>query len=39
VIAVVKDGQIAELGTHFELLALNGIYTGLVKQQDLNALA
>jgi len=39
VIAVVKDGQIVESGTHFELLALNGVYTGLVNQQDLNALA
>ncbi|KAJ3280944.1 Multidrug resistance protein 1 [Borealophlyctis nickersoniae] len=38
-IAVVKDGRVIEQGTHFELLQLNGVYTELVKQQDLNALA
>jgi ABC-type multidrug transport system fused ATPase/permease subunit len=37
-IAVVKDGQVAELGTHFELLEKKGLYMSLVKQQDLNAL-
>lgn len=37
-IAVVKDGKIVEHGSHFELLALNGVYSGLVKQQDLDAL-
>ncbi|KAJ3348517.1 Multidrug resistance protein 1 [Entophlyctis luteolus] len=40
VIAVVKDGAIAELGTHNELLSIeNGVYAALVKQQDLNVLA
>ncbi|KAI9208122.1 P-loop containing nucleoside triphosphate hydrolase protein, partial [Polychytrium aggregatum] len=36
-IVVIKDGEVVEKGTHFELLALNGIYNALVKQQDLNA--
>ncbi|KAJ3243519.1 hypothetical protein HDU78_000400 [Chytriomyces hyalinus] len=40
VIAVVKDGKIAEIGTHNELLGIkDGVYASLVKQQDLNALA
>ena len=30
---VLDDGQVAEQGTHEELLALNGIYTELVKAQ------
>ncbi|KAI9330699.1 putative ABC transporter protein [Zopfochytrium polystomum] len=38
-IAVIKNGRVAELGTHFELLALNGVYAALVKDQNLNALA
>ncbi|KAJ3053457.1 Multidrug resistance protein 1 [Rhizophlyctis rosea] len=38
-IAVVANGKVVEQGTHFELLALNGVYTELVKQQDLNVLA
>ncbi|KAJ3248678.1 ATP-binding cassette, sub-B (MDR TAP), member 4 [Chytriomyces hyalinus] len=39
VIAVVKDGVVAELGTHNDLLAIkDGVYAALVKQQDLNAL-
>ncbi|KAJ1560336.1 Multidrug resistance protein 1 [Cladochytrium tenue] len=38
-IAVIKDGRVVELGTHFELLALNGVYAALVKDQSLNALA
>lgn len=33
VVAVVSDGQIAESGTHDELLSQNGIYTALVKRQ------
>ncbi|KAI9322031.1 putative ABC transporter protein, partial [Zopfochytrium polystomum] len=37
-IAVIKNGRVAELGTHFELLALNGVYAALVKDQNLNAL-
>jgi len=38
VIAVVSDGVIKEIGKHQELLALHGIYSGLVKQQDLSML-
>lgn len=34
-IAVVQNGKIVELGKHFELLDLNGLYADLVKQQDL----
>lgn len=37
-IAVVSNGRVQELGKHQELLALDGIYAGLVKQQDLSAL-
>ncbi|RUS29249.1 hypothetical protein BC938DRAFT_480878 [Jimgerdemannia flammicorona] len=37
-IVVVKDGVVAEQGTHFELIELGGIYKDLVTQQDLNAL-
>ncbi|XP_020577187.1 ABC transporter B family member 25-like [Phalaenopsis equestris] len=33
VVAVVSDGQIAESGTHDELLSQNGIYNALVKRQ------
>ncbi|RUP50037.1 hypothetical protein BC936DRAFT_140613 [Jimgerdemannia flammicorona] len=36
-IVVVKDGAVAEQGTHFELIELGGIYKDLVTQQDLNA--
>ncbi|KAL6994128.1 ABC transporter B member 27 [Sarracenia purpurea var. burkii] len=32
-VAVVSDGQIAESGTHNELLAMDGIYTALVRRQ------
>lgn len=32
-VAVVSDGQIAESGTHDELLAMDGIYTALVRRQ------
>ncbi|CAL9060323.1 ABC transporter B family member 25 [Musa acuminata AAA Group] len=32
-VAVISDGQIAERGTHDELLSKNGIYTALVKRQ------
>ncbi|XP_052204453.1 ABC transporter B family member 27-like isoform X3 [Diospyros lotus] len=32
-VAVISDGQIAERGTHEELLSKNGIYTALVKRQ------
>ncbi|KAI9344640.1 P-loop containing nucleoside triphosphate hydrolase protein [Obelidium mucronatum] len=39
IIAVVKDGTVAELGTHNQLLGIkDGVYAALVKQQDLNAL-
>ena len=30
-----KDGKVAERGTHTELLALNGIYADLVRMQEL----
>ncbi|SPO31643.1 probable Leptomycin B resistance protein pmd1 [Ustilago trichophora] len=30
-----KDGKVAEKGTHHELLALNGIYADLVRMQEL----
>lgn len=32
-VAVISDGQIAESGTHEELLNMNGIYTTLVRRQ------
>ncbi|KAI8882790.1 hypothetical protein K501DRAFT_323826 [Backusella circina FSU 941] len=34
-IYVIKDGAVAEQGTHWELLELNGIYRGLVIEQSL----
>lgn len=34
VIAVVKDGAIAEQGTHAELMELNGVYRSLVEMQQ-----
>jgi len=34
-ILVIKDGRIAESGTHIELLALNGVYKNLVELQSL----
>lgn len=37
-ICVVKDGRVIEQGTHYELLALNGIYSDLVKDQSLSVL-
>lgn len=33
-IVVMKNGQIAEQGSHAELLALNGTYTNLVNMQS-----
>jgi ATP-binding cassette subfamily B (MDR/TAP) protein 1 len=36
-ICVVKDGIVAEQGTHWELLEMNGIYKGLVVEQSLAA--
>lgn len=38
VIIVVKDGNIVESGTHFELISKAGVYAALVKEQDLNIL-
>jgi ABC-type multidrug transport system fused ATPase/permease subunit len=35
-IAVVRDGKIVEMGKHFELLAYNGLYADLVRQQSLD---
>ncbi len=35
IIYVFKDGEVAESGTHQELLQLNGLYCELVAQQDL----
>jgi len=32
-VAVISGGQIAESGTHDELLSSNGIYTALVRRQ------
>ncbi|KAI9015678.1 P-loop containing nucleoside triphosphate hydrolase protein [Phycomyces nitens] len=37
-ICVIKDGHVAEQGTHWELLKLNGVYSSLVHQQTLNAI-
>ncbi|KAK4518231.1 uncharacterized protein ATC70_001583 [Mucor velutinosus] len=37
-ICVVKDGRVFEQGTHWELLSLDGIYAGLVKEQSLSIL-
>ena len=33
VIAVVKDGQIAERGSHEDLMRMRGVYYGLVRAQ------
>lgn len=33
-IAVINNGQIAELGTHTQLKRLGGIYSQLIKQQE-----
>ncbi|XP_050228812.1 ABC transporter B family member 27 [Mercurialis annua] len=33
IVAVISDGEIAESGTHEELLSKNGIYTALVRRQ------
>lgn len=32
-VAVISDGQIAESGTHDELLSQDGIYSALVRRQ------
>ena len=32
-IVVLENGRIAEKGRHAELLALNGVYAGLYRQQ------
>jgi ABC-type multidrug transport system fused ATPase/permease subunit len=37
-ILVVEKGVVAEMGSHLELVALNGIYADLVRQQQLNAI-
>lgn len=33
----VKDGVVCEMGTHSHLMALDGLYAGLVRMQDLQA--
>ena len=33
---VIKEGNIAEQGTHNELIALNGIYKNMVELQNKN---
>ena len=35
-IIVIKEGNIAEQGTHNELIALNGIYKNMVELQEKN---
>jgi len=35
-IALIHHGKVVELGTHQELIALNGYYTGLVSAQMIN---
>ncbi|ELP88980.1 P-glycoprotein, partial [Entamoeba invadens IP1] len=35
-IIVVKDGKVAEQGTHDELIALNSLYAAMVKQQQMS---
>ena len=35
-IIVIKEGNIAEQGTHSELVALNGIYKNMVELQSKN---
>ncbi|KAI9256130.1 P-loop containing nucleoside triphosphate hydrolase protein [Helicostylum pulchrum] len=37
-ICVIKDGLVIEQGTHWELLALNGVYSQLVHEQSLSVL-
>ncbi|EIE81858.1 hypothetical protein RO3G_06563 [Rhizopus delemar RA 99-880] len=37
-ICVVKDGKVVEQGTHWELLSLDRVYAGLVKEQSLTVL-
>eukprot|EP00567_Pseudictyota_dubia_P003208 CAMPEP_0197456878 /NCGR_PEP_ID=MMETSP1175-20131217/44537_1 /TAXON_ID=1003142 /ORGANISM="Triceratium dubium, Strain CCMP147" /LENGTH=1434 /DNA_ID=CAMNT_0042991077 /DNA_START=181 /DNA_END=4485 /DNA_ORIENTATION=- len=36
-IAVIAEGAVVELGTHKELIALDGIYTGLCESQGITA--
>ena len=37
IIAVIKDGKIAELGNHNSLRKLGGLYSELIRQQDSNS--
>ena len=36
IIAVLKDGQVAEFGTHIQLKKFGGIYSKLIEQQERN---
>ena len=36
-IAVIKDGKIAEMGNHNTLKKSGGLYSELIKQQDTNS--
>ena len=37
-ICVIKNGKVVEQGSHWELLNLDGVYAGLVKEQSLTVL-
>jgi ABC-type multidrug transport system fused ATPase/permease subunit len=37
-ICVIKDGRVIEQGTHWELLKLNDVYSGMVQEQSLSIL-
>ena len=37
IIAVIKDGKVAELGNHNSLRKFGGLYSELIRQQDTNS--